>query len=78
MVRSHHERWDGQGYPDRLAENDIPMAARILSVADVFDALTTARSYRNPFSVTEARRILDHQAGRALDPELVSAFQDVL
>jgi HD-GYP domain-containing protein (c-di-GMP phosphodiesterase class II) len=78
MVRSHHERWDGQGYPDRLAGTEIPMAARLLSVADVFDALTTARSYRNPFSVTEARRILDHQAGRGLDPDLVATFQDLL
>jgi putative nucleotidyltransferase with HDIG domain len=78
IVRSHHERWDGQGYPDRLAGTDIPHVARLLSVADVYDALTTARSYRNPFSVDEARRILDHQAGRALDPELVTAFQDVL
>ena len=78
MARSHHERWDGQGYPDRLAGHDIPLAARVLSVADVYDALTTARSYRNPFSAEEARRILDHQAGRALDPQLVEAFQGVL
>ncbi|HUF50136.1 MAG TPA: HD domain-containing phosphohydrolase [Longimicrobiales bacterium] len=78
MVRSHHERWDGQGYPDRIAGEDIPLEARVLSVADVFDALTTARSYRNPFSHDEARRILDHQAGRALDPTLVEEFQSVL
>ena len=76
MVRNHHERWDGQGYPDRLAGNDIPFEARILAVADVWDALTTARSYRNAFPIAEARRILNHQAGRALDPELVEAFQD--
>jgi putative nucleotidyltransferase with HDIG domain len=78
MVRSHHERWDGQGYPDRLAGESIPLRARILSVADVYDALTTARSYRNPFPQNEARRILDHQAGRALDPHLVAVFQGVL
>ncbi|CAN5729899.1 hypothetical protein BH23GEM10_BH23GEM10_08040 [soil metagenome] len=78
MVRSHHERWDGQGYPDRLAGEDIPLAARLLSVADVFDALTTARSYRNAFSRDESRRILDHQAGRGLDPELVGAFQAMI
>jgi putative nucleotidyltransferase with HDIG domain len=78
MVRNHHERWDGQGYPDGLAGNDIPYEARVLAVADVWDALTTARSYRNPFPAAEARRILDHQAGRALDPQLVEAFQDVL
>jgi putative nucleotidyltransferase with HDIG domain len=78
MVRNHHERWDGQGYPERLAGADIPADARILAVADVWDALTTARSYRNAFPMAEARRILDHQAGRALDPQLVEAFQDVL
>ncbi|MEX1182696.1 MAG: HD domain-containing phosphohydrolase [Gemmatimonadota bacterium] len=78
MVRSHHERWDGQGYPDRLAGDAIPLAARILSVTDVYDALTTRRCYRNPFSPHEARLILQHQAGRALDPHLVSAFQEIL
>lgn len=78
MVRSHHERWDGQGYPDRLKADDIPLAARLLAVADVFDALTTARSYRHPFTPQEAGRILRHQAGRALDPELVDAFHDVV
>lgn len=78
MVRNHHERWDGHGYPDGLAGNDIPYDARILAVADVWDALTTARIYRNPFPFEEARRVLDHQAGRALDPVLVEAFQDVL
>jgi putative nucleotidyltransferase with HDIG domain len=78
MVRNHHERWDGHGYPDGFAGNDIPYDARLLAVADVWDALTTARSYRNPFPFEEARRILDHQSGRALDPVLVEAFQDVL
>jgi len=78
MVRGHHERWDGHGYPDRLAGTDIPLPARILAVADVFDALTTARSYRHPFSKQEAQRILRHQAGRALDPELVDAFEEVV
>jgi putative nucleotidyltransferase with HDIG domain len=78
MVRNHHERWDGQGYPDGLAGNEIPYEARLLAVADVWDARTTARSNRNPVPEAEARRILNHQAGRALDPQLVEAFQDVL
>jgi putative nucleotidyltransferase with HDIG domain len=75
MVRSHHERWDGQGYPDRLTGEAIPLLVRILSVADVYDALTSRRSYRNAFSSPEARRILDHQAGSAFDPVLVSQFR---
>jgi putative nucleotidyltransferase with HDIG domain len=75
VVRNHHERWDGQGYPDRLAGEQIPFFARILSVADVFDALTSKRSYRSAFSTGEAHRILGHQAGRALDPQLVERFQ---
>ena len=75
IARNHHERWDGQGYPDRLSGTAIPFHARILAVADVWDALTTMRSYRSAFSVAEARRILDHQSGRALDPHIVAAFQ---
>jgi putative nucleotidyltransferase with HDIG domain len=78
IVRNHHERWDGQGYPDGLAGDEIPFEARVLAVADVWDALTTARSYRNAFPAGEARRILEHQAGRSLDPKLVQAFQDTL
>ena len=77
IARSHHERWDGQGYPDRIGGTTIPFHARILAVADVWDALTTMRSYRNAFSTAEARRILDHQSGRALDPHIVAAFHDI-
>jgi putative nucleotidyltransferase with HDIG domain len=78
IVRSHHERWDGHGYPDGLRAEQIPLEARILAVADVFDALTSARSYRTAFTADEARRILTHQAGRALDEELVTAFRTLL
>ena len=55
MVRGHHERWDGHGYPDQLAGESIPLAARILCVADVFDALTTDRPYRKAYAVPDAR-----------------------
>jgi putative nucleotidyltransferase with HDIG domain len=78
MIRSHHERWDGLGYPDGLRATAIPLDARILAVADVYDALTSTRSYRSAFSPAEARRILAHQAGRALDPEIVGTFESVL
>jgi HD-GYP domain-containing protein (c-di-GMP phosphodiesterase class II) len=78
MVRSHHERWDGKGYPDQLARRDIPLPARIISVADVYDALTSDRSYRKAFSHEDARKILDEQAGASLDPKLVALFQRVV
>lgn len=78
MIRHHHERWDGTGYPDGLRAGEIPLAARILTVADVFDALTTNRSYRGAFSPAEAWRILETEAGRTLDPELVELFRTVV
>jgi HD-GYP domain-containing protein (c-di-GMP phosphodiesterase class II) len=77
MVRSHHERWDGHGYPDRLAAEAIPLTARILSCADVFDALTTARSYRNPVGAEEALAIMQQDEG-AFDPALFSVFEELL
>lgn len=75
MVRSHHERWDGRGYPDGLSGRAIPLSARILCVADVFDALTTTRSYRNAFTVEEALRIMAADSGKIFDPELFALFQ---
>jgi putative nucleotidyltransferase with HDIG domain len=74
MVRSHHERWDGRGYPDRLTGEEIPLHARILTVADVFDALTTHRPYRPAFSSDEALRIMREDAG-AFDPSLFPVFE---
>ncbi|HYJ79965.1 MAG TPA: HD domain-containing phosphohydrolase, partial [Longimicrobiaceae bacterium] len=73
MVRSHHERWDGRGYPDGLAAASIPFAARILRIADIFDALTTARSYRRPLSPEEALRIMVEDEG-SFDPEIFAVF----
>ena len=77
MIRSHHERWDGNGYPDRLSGEEIPLSARILSCADVFDALTTHRSYRAAMSAADAIRVMASDRG-ALDPNLLSAFQRVI
>ena len=74
MIRSHHERWDGAGYPDRLAGNDIPELARLLSIADVYDALTSQRSYREPWSHERANAYLQEQAGLSFDPALVTAW----
>jgi putative nucleotidyltransferase with HDIG domain len=74
VVRSHHERWDGAGYPDGLAGEQIPFAARVFSVADVLDALTTERPYRPASTLEVARRTITEEAGRQFDPRVVEAF----
>ncbi len=76
MVRSHHERWDGRGYPDGLTGEAIPLAARILSIAETFDALTTTRSYRRPLPPDEALAIMEADEG-AFDPELFETFREI-
>lgn len=78
MVRSHHERWDGTGYPDGLAGEEIPAHARILCVADVYDALTTTRSYRAALSKERALEIMSEESGRLLDPELFARFCEIM
>ena len=74
VVRSHHERWDGLGYPDGLAESAIPFAARVFAVADTLDALTTNRPYRVALGFGEAREIIAAGAGTQFDPDVVAAF----
>lgn len=74
MVRHHHERVDGSGYPDRLAGEAIPIGARILAVADTFDAITSARPYRHAHAHKKALDILATEAGTQLDPDAVRAF----
>ncbi|MGQ0561325.1 MAG: tetratricopeptide repeat protein [Gemmatimonadota bacterium] len=78
MVRSHHERWDGVGYPDQLKGTEIPLVARILCIADVYDAMTTDRSYRAAHSRQEALVLMAAQAGRMLDPELFEVFRAIM
>jgi putative two-component system response regulator len=78
IIRSHHERWDGSGYPDGLAGEEIPLLARILQVADIYDALTTARPYKPAFSHQHAIEIMLEEARRGWrDPELVPLFAEV-
>jgi len=78
IIRSHHERWDGSGYPDGLAGEEIPLLARILQVADIYDALTTARPYKPAFSHQHAIEIMIEEARRGWrDPELVPLFAEV-
>jgi HD-GYP domain-containing protein (c-di-GMP phosphodiesterase class II) len=74
VVRSHHERWDGRGYPDRLAGDAIPLAARVFAVADTLDALTTHRPYRQAMSFGAARAIIVAATGSQFDPDVVAAF----
>ena len=74
IVRSHHERMDGTGYPDQLAGADIPIGARIIAVADTFDAITSTRPYRNPRTHKQALDVLRAEAGTQLDAEAVAAF----
>ncbi len=73
-VRHHHERWDGDGYLDRLAGEEIPLVARILAVGDAFSAMTTTRPYRKALSLDEALRRLEDAAGTQLDERLVALF----
>ena len=77
VVRSHHERWDGQGYPDGLVGEQIPLAARVFAVADVLDALTTTRPYRHASSFSVARETITSQAGAQFDPRVVQAFNSI-
>ena len=73
IIRNHHERWDGTGYPDGLKGEDIPFAARILCVADVYDALTTTRSYRPGLTHARAAEIMSSSTGQ-FDPRLLDTF----
>lgn len=74
VAYSHHERWDGTGYPHGLKEDRIPLAARIVAVADVYDALTSKRPYKDPMTHEESRAIIVSGSGTQFDPEVVSAF----
>jgi HD-GYP domain-containing protein (c-di-GMP phosphodiesterase class II) len=78
VVRSHHERWDGRGYPDGLAGTAIPELARIFAVVDVYDALRSDRPYRRAWTEAEVLAFLRDERGRQFDPEVVDAFIDML
>ena len=78
MVRSHHEKWDGSGYPDGLKGEEIPLTARILAVADVYDALTSSRSYRSAWTHERACEVIRKDRGTHFDPQVADAFLEVI
>jgi diguanylate cyclase (GGDEF)-like protein/putative nucleotidyltransferase with HDIG domain len=78
IILSHHERWDGKGYPQGLKGEEIPIGARILTIVDYFDAVTTERPYHKALSHESAIGLLKHEAGRALDATLVQVFTEIL
>jgi putative two-component system response regulator len=77
IALAHHERWDGSGYPRGLAGEAIPEAARIVAVADVFDALTMRRPYKEPWPIDRALAAIRKDAGSHFDPRLVEAFERI-
>jgi ribonuclease P protein subunit RPR2 len=77
VVRSHHERWDGKGYPDGLKGEEIPLSARVFAVADVLDALTSERPYRPASPFRQAREMIVAESGTHFDPLVIDAFNSI-
>jgi len=73
-VRNHHERWDGSGYPDKMVSHDIPLVARIVAIADAYDAMATDRPYKKALPIEECESILTKTAGKMYDPDLIAVF----
>ena len=78
MAAYHHERWDGNGYPEKLKGEEIPLSARIMAVADVFDALSSPRVYKPAFPLEKALSIIQEGNGTQFDPKCVEVFMDSL
>lgn len=78
IIRSHHEKWNGSGYPDRLVGEDIPLLARVTAVADVYDALTSSRSYRKAMSHEQAMHIIIEESGIHFDPKCIEAWKKIV
>jgi putative nucleotidyltransferase with HDIG domain len=74
IIRHHHERWDGKGYPDGISGDGIPLGARVLAVADAFDAITSERVYHRARDLTEAMELLFEESGHQFNPEAVDAL----
>ena len=78
IVRAHHERWDGRGYPDRSTGGDTPLGARIVGVVDAFAAMTERRCYRGPLGIDDAADELRTNSGTQFDPDCVRALERLL
>ena len=78
IALAHHEKWDGSGYPNKLQGEEIPLTARIVAIADVFDALTTERPYKKAWTVEDSMSLLHEQKGKHFQPDLVDLFTDIL
>ena len=78
IALTHHEKWDGTGYPYGLKGEDIPLSGRIVAIADVFDALTSERPYKRAWPVEDAVELIRDNAGKHFDPKLVSIFLEEL
>ena len=76
LATYHHEKWDGSGYPTGLKGEEIPLSARIMAVSDVFDALLSIRSYKQPFSFEKAMSIIEEGIGTHFDPQIAKVFVD--
>ena len=76
IVRSHHERWDGKGYPDAVGSSELPIGARVFAVADTLDAMTSDRPYRRAMRWSAAHDEIVAQSGKQFDPEVVEAFRE--
>jgi putative nucleotidyltransferase with HDIG domain len=77
IARSHHENWDGSGYPDKSARHETPVEARIVHIADVFDALTSPRVYKHAWTSADAAAVIRESSGKMFDPEIVKAFESL-
>jgi HD-GYP domain-containing protein (c-di-GMP phosphodiesterase class II) len=78
FILYHHERWDGKGYPNKLKGEDIPLGARIVAIADVYQALISKRPYRKAFSKTQAINMIKESSGTQFDPRIVNTFLSVI
>ena len=78
IALTHHERWDGTGYPNKLSGEDIPLVGRICAVCDIFDALTSVRPYKDAWPVEDALNHIQELRGNHLDPNLVDLFEGML
>ncbi|MFA9462986.1 MAG: HD domain-containing phosphohydrolase [Velocimicrobium sp.] len=77
IARYHHERWDGMGYPNGIAKEEIPLSARIMSVVDVYDALTNKRCYKEAYTHEVSTAIINEESGRSFDPEIIEVFNKI-